>query len=386
MRPFYFVVSFWGAEFREHFLRLAAASILAPGNIPSLSNRDGSRFLICTTADDWAAIQRDPTFQLLASLIEPVFIELRRPAPDFLKPILREKRRRGGDSSSRPGEREGEFNIAPNDVLTGPAYAEMEQIGREIGHELTVHHHYALRIFFMSNGHKAGACRAFSDNANAVFLAPDFVTSDGTVIELERLVREGHKVVLTTSLRFAQDECLAAFSAAGLMEPGKPMVLSPRYLVSTMFKYMHPETACFEFDSPYFCDTATSSLWRVPGDDGVLLHNLNFYPLLVNYSGLTHHQAEYFDIGGTIDGKYIAMHFDPNREVTVVTDSDRLMLASFTRQSEYYFPVTTSWRKTWSWFGAAYKTGLIRRTLYSPMGDPVKRRFIRWRSACTAKP
>ena len=229
MRPFYFVVSFWGAEFREHFLRLAAASILAPGNIPSLSNRDGSRFLIVHNS---GRLGSHPTRSHLPTARFPHragFHRTRRPAPDFLKPILREKRRRGSDSSSRPGEREGEFNIAPNDVLTGPAYAEMEQIGREIGHELTVHHHYALRIFFMSNGHKAGACRAFSDNANAVFLAPDFVTSDGTVIELERLVREGHKVVLTTSLRFAQDECLAAFSAAGLMEPGKPMVLSPRY-------------------------------------------------------------------------------------------------------------------------------------------------------------
>jgi hypothetical protein len=375
MRPFYFIVSFWGAEFREHFLRLSAASILAPGNIPSLSNPEGSRFLICTTADDWAAIQRDPTFELLASRIQPVFIELRRPAPDFLRPILQEKRRRDGGSSSRPDAGDGEFSITPQDVLAGQAYAELERIGREIGHELTVHHHYALRIYFMSNGHKAGACRAFADNANAVFLGPDLVTSDGTVIELERLVREGHKVVLTATLRFAQDECLAAFKSDGLMEPGKPMVLSPRYMVATMFAHMHPETACFEFDSPYFCDTATSALWRVPGDDGVVLHNLNFYPLLVNYSGLTRHQEEYFDIGGTIDGKYIAMHFDPERDVTVVTDSDRLMLASFTRQSEYYYPVATGWRKTVPWFGTMYKTALIRRTLHGPMGDPVKRRF-----------
>lgn len=375
MRPFYFIVSFWGAEFREHFLRLSAASILSPGNIPSLSNRRESRFLICTTTEDWAAIQHDPTFRLLASHITPVFIELKRPAPDFLRPILQEKRRRDGGLSSRPGERDGEINIGPNDVLTAPAYAELERIGREIGHELTVHHHYALRIFFMSNGHKAGACRAFADNAHAVFLGPDLVTSDGTVVELERLVCDGHKVVLTATLRFAQDECLAALKAAGLMEPGKAMVLSPRYMVATMFAHMHPETAYFEFDSPYFCDTATSALWRVPGDDGVVLHNLNFYPLLVNYSGLTRHQAEYFDIGGTIDGKYIAMHFDPERDVTVVTDSDRLMLASFTRRSEYYYPITTSRWKTLPWFGTVYKTALIRKTLHGPMGDSVKRRF-----------
>lgn len=375
LQPFYFIVSFWGAEFREHFLRLSAASILAPGNIPSLSNRDGSRFLICTTTEDWVAIQRDATFQLLASHIEPVFIELRRPAPDFLKPILQEKRRRDGVAASRPDEQNGQILVTPNDVLADHAYVELEQVGREIGYTLTIHHHYALRIFFMSNGHKAGACRALADHANGVFLAPDLVTSDGTVVELERLVRAGHKVVLTGALRFAQDDCLATFRAAGLMEPGKPMVLSPRSMVATMFKHMHPETACFEFDSPNFCDTATSVLWRVPGDDGVLLHNLNFYPLLVNYSGVTRHQADYFDSGGTIDGRYVALHFDLERDVTVVTDSDVFMLASFTPKSEYYYPVTTGWRKTLPWLGTVYKTSLIRRTLYSPMGDPVKRQF-----------
>jgi len=375
VRPFYFIVSFWGAEFREHFLRLSVASLLAPGNLPSLTNRRDSRFFICTTRGDWDAIQDDPTFRLLASYIEPVFIELKRSAPDFLKPILLEKRRREGVAAQQAGGQNDGLCITPDDVLAPDAYSELQRIGQEIGCELTAAHHYALRIFFMSNGHKTGACRAFSDHANAVFLGPDLITSDGAIIELERLVREGHKVVLTATLRFSQDECLAAFTNEGLMEPGKPMVLAPRFLVATVFKHMHPETACFEFNSPYFCDTATSALWRVPGDDGVLLHNLNFYPLLVNYSGVTRHQAEYFDGGGTIDGKYIALHFDPERDITVVADSDRLMLASFTRRSEYYYPLTTGWRKTLPWFGTAYKTGLIRRTLYSPMGDPVKRQF-----------
>ncbi len=374
MRPFYFIVSFWGAEFREHFLRLSVASLLAPGNLPSLTNRRDSRFFICTTRGDWEAIQDDPTFRLLTSYIEPVFIELKRSAPDFLLPILLEKRRREGGGKQAGGQSD-RLDITPDEVLAPAAYSELQQIGREIGCELTTAHHYALRIFFMSNGHKTGACRAFSDHANAVFLGPDLVTSDGTIIELERLVREGYKVVLTATLRFSQDECLADFAGKGLMAPGKPMVLAPRVLVATVFKYMHPETACFEFDSPFFCDTATSSLWRIPGDEGVLLHNLNFYPLLVNYSGVTRHQAEYFDDGGTIDGKYIALHFDPEHDVTVVDDSDRLMLASFTRRSEYYYPFRAGWKKTLPWLGIAYKTGLIRRTLYSQMGDPVKRRF-----------
>ena len=201
------------------------------------------------------------------------------------------------------------------------------------------------------------------------------MTSDGTVQELERLMDEGHKVVLTATLRFAQDECLAAFKEAGHMVPDKPLILQPRQLVSTVFKHLHPETACFEFDSPYFCDTATSSLWKVSGDDGVLLHNLNLYPLLVNYEGVETHHADYFDIGGTIDGKYIALHFDPQKDITIVADSDSFMLASFTPRGEYYYPLTTGWRKRHPWVAERYKTHLIRKTLHGPMGDPVKRHF-----------
>ena len=110
----------------------------------------------------------------------------------------------------------------------------------------------------------------------------------------------------------------------------------------------------------------------MPCDDGILLHNLNFYPLLVNYEGVDTHQADYFDAGGTIDGKYIAMHFDPQKDITIVTDSDRLMLASFTPRGEYYYPLTKGWRKTHPWFKERYKTHLIRKTLHGPMGDPVK--------------
>ena len=54
---------------------------------------------------------------------------------------------------------------------------------------------------------------------------------------------------------------------------------------------------------------ATSSYWEVPDDDGVLLHFMNFYPIAVHYGNLLHHDEGYFEKGGTIDGRYISMHF-----------------------------------------------------------------------------
>jgi hypothetical protein len=201
------------------------------------------------------------------------------------------------------------------------------------------------------------------------------VLSDGAVAELDRLARRGSKVVLAAACRFAQEQCLAAFRSRGLLEPGKPLCLPPRLLVEIAFAHLHPETAGFEFDAPAFCTTATSALWRVPGDAGALLHSFFWAPLLVSYGDVRTHHTDCFDHGGTTDGKYIAMHFDPDRDLTPIVDSDTLMMASFTRSDEYYYPVTRGLLKRLPVLGTAYKTYLLRKMLYGPMGDPVKRRL-----------
>lgn len=374
-QPFYFICSFWGAEFREYFLRLSVASLLAPGNAPALSNRIASRLLVCTTKEDWMAIQEDPTFRQLALCITPEFIELRRSVPEFLRPHIAERAKRRGDPV--PGQEKpwNQITITPSDCISPSAYGELQAIGRDIGQPLVTSHHYGLRIFFMSNGHRQGAERAFQDGASAVFLGPDLVLADGAIKELEAALERGARVVLAATLRFDQDKCLAAFRAMGQMAAGRPLTLPPREMVETVFPNMHPETACFEFDSPYFCDVATSSLWRVPGDAGVVLHFLNFYPLLVNFANVKRHRAEYLDEGGTIDGRYISLHFDIGRDIEVIDDSDRLMLASFTRSSEYYYRVSAGFFKRLPGFARRYKIHLLRRTMWSPMGDPIKRHF-----------
>ena len=374
-RPFYFIVSFWGREYRELFLHLCASSLLSPGNIPSLSGSRSSRFLICTTKEDWALIQSDPLVQLLAASTVLEFIELRRPVPDFLQSVYREKLRRMGSDPHGIFALPADGALSPSDVASSEAFAELETISREIGSKLTHHHQYALRILFMSAGHKAAACRAHADHAYAVFLAPDMVLSDGAIAELDRLARQGSKVVLAAACRFAQDECLAAFQKRGLVTPGRPLILPPRLLVEIAFSHPHPETVCFEFNAPYFCDTATSAMWRVPGDNGCLMHSFFWAPVLVSYGDIGVHHADYFDRGGTTDGQYISMHFNTDRDLTVITDSDVLMLASFTRKEEYSYPVRSHVLKRQSELGAAYKVHRIRTSLYGPMGDPLKRRL-----------
>ena len=129
--PFYFICVFWGERYWREFCRLCLASMLAPGNIPSLDEeiRASSRFVIVTTTADWEALQDDPTFVLMKSHIEPLFIELPRPCD--------------GDSK---------MNI-------------------------------------MSRGHALASEAAFRARACGVYLTPDLVLSDGSVLALQRLSR-----------------------------------------------------------------------------------------------------------------------------------------------------------------------------------------------------
>jgi hypothetical protein len=144
LRPFYFIVVFWGERFRNYFLNFCLPTLLAPGNIPSLLNR-GNKFVICTTIEDWALIQNVPIFELLKAYIEPVLIEI--PWPD------------------------------PN--RTGCEH--------------------------MGVGHKPATQMAHRDEAYGVILTPDFMLSDGSVAALQRHAVEGKQVVLNVALRFGEE-------------------------------------------------------------------------------------------------------------------------------------------------------------------------------------
>lgn len=376
-RPFYCIVAFWGQTYRQHFLQLCLPSLLAPGNLPYLLGKRPCKFVISTTPRDWAALSTDPLFSLLKKFAEPVFLELRRLVPDFLKTVVREKNRRSVAPASEQNPLV-DLPCSPLDIATPDAFDELQALGREMGIELTDHHQYAARILFMSAGHKAAATQAHHDQAYGIFLAPDMVLSDGAVAHLHQFAQSGKKVVMVPACRFSLEDCLREFKKNGLMTTGETLILPPRKLVEIVFGGMHPETACFEFDSPFFSNPATSAFWKIPGDDGVVLHSFFWAPLLVNYCGMDRHHADYFDRGGTTDGKYIAMHFDFNQDVSPVTDSDEIFLASFTPRGEYSYPVRAGILKQIPGLGTLYKTFLIRRTLYGPMGDPMKRSLYQW--------
>ena len=172
MRSFYFGVVFWGAEFRGYFLEFCLASLLSPRNIPALDSRRDSRFLICTTREDWEAMQAHALFCRLAHTIQTVWLEL------------------------------------------PPARADEAKMQR------------------MSQGHKLIAETMHAGKAYGSFIYPDTVFADGVVAEAQELAQSGKKVVLANCPRFANEQFLEELAVRGIKRLGEPIVLSPDELIA----------------------------------------------------------------------------------------------------------------------------------------------------------
>ena len=273
-RAFYFIVVLWGERFRNYFLDFCLASVLSPGNIPALQTSRSSKFLIATQPEDWAAIRDTVMFRLLDRYVEPIYIEIPPCPPD------------------RSGYQH------------------------------------------MSIGHRLACEMAHRDEAYAVILTPDCMLSDGSVARLQELARGGTQLVLTAALRFGEEPFLAHLQEGGLLpndkrgDSGTPLVITGAQMVHAAVNGFHSETLAYEWDAPGIMAISPAAWWRVPGEDGILLHSLSWAPLLLDYGAVGDHDTSTFD-QWTLDGDYLYNNTQSMKHVHVVQDSDELFLASW---------------------------------------------------------
>jgi hypothetical protein len=320
-RAFYFVVVLWGERFRRYFLEFCLASVLSPGNIPALKTSRRSKFLIATRPDDWAAMRDTRMFQLLARYVEPVYIEI---------------------PSCPPGR---------------SAYQHM------------------------SVGHRLACEMAHRDKAYAVILTPDCMLSDGGVARLQDLAHGGAQLVLIAALRFGEEPFLAHLRDLGVLtgedrsKTGTPVVITGRQMVSAAVNGFHSETLAYEWDAPGLMAISPAAWWRVPGEDGIVLHSLSWAPLLLDYGAIGEHDTSTFD-QWTLDGDYLFNNIRTIRHIHVVQDSDELFLASWGPLAER---AVTKTRFPFDRFLAGH---FFKQSFYSGFFDPLKRRLfflpVRW--------
>lgn len=319
MGPLFFVVVFWGEEHRNYFLHLCAPALLAPGNIPCLAANEGHRFLICTTASDWRAMQDDPDYIALAKAISVEWIEM-----------------------SAPGFDENKYLV-------------------------------------MSAGHKLAANMAFAAGARGVYLTPDLLLADGAVRTIERLSNAGSKVILSVAMRFTYEDAVPKIESTRKFA-GEPLVLSPRTLAGIALHSMHLETRRYDWSSGCFSETPYSCFWWVTKGGAIVVHSVSWAPLMVDYSTLDSHSTETLETW-TMDGDYVYSNFGTDNAVHVIQDTDELMLISFTRQADLLGYLSqddarSNWYNRIPIISEAWKTSRLRKAIALGATDPLKRRLL----------
>jgi hypothetical protein len=323
VRPFYFIVVLWGERFRKYFLDFCLASALSSGNIPSLQAARRSKFLIATRPEDWAAMRYTPMFRLLERYVEPVYIEI-PPCP--------------------------------------------------VGHSGYQH---------MSAGHRIACEMAYREKAYAVILTPDCMLSEGSIARLQVLAAGGTQLVLTAALRFGEEPFLAHLRDLGVLpgesrgKDGTPVAITGRQMVYAAVNGFHSETLAYEWDTPGIMAISPAAWWRVPGEDGIVLHSLSWAPLLLDYGAVGDHDTSTFD-QWTLDGDYLFNNTQSIKQIHVVQDSDELFLASWGPLAERGISKT---RFPFDRFLAGH---FFKQSFYSGFFDPLKRKLfflpVRWHS------
>ena len=332
IRPIYLLVTFWGDQYRRWFCDYALASLLAPGNIPAL-RRGIDKFLIATSKADWEALKSEPTFKLLETFIEPVFVE--------------------------------------NTIIDTDAH----------------------KYHKMSQGHKLIASICFLEKAYGVFISCDSIFPADTISTLIRLASEGKRIVLCTAVRFDLDGITNDLRAAGKLIPDQPIVLTKRDCVAVGLKNLHSETLACDWAAKNFGDLSalqgrnnflTSCFWRV-GVEGVVIVTHNWAPMLVDFGMLSAHDTVALDSGLAIDGDYIFRNFGSDAPAEVITDSDVLFVLGMTPRNEMIPERPEYWWKRNPWVSAISKRCILNHTYFDRHIDPFRRKIyptlVRWHIA-----
>jgi len=273
--PFYYVIVVWGEEYVDSLLRVTLPCLLAPGNLPALSNLNESRLVFLTTSEDAERIQASPVFARVKELITPLFPDcpwLKNPIPYHLK---------------------------------------------------------------AARGHQEAAKLAIANHGICIYLAPDFALSDGALNYLLRTAEAGTEAVMIAVPRVVKETFFDDLIQRGLLKPKEPLALAPRELVTIALEHLHEDDQRYNWEHEYFSLNPVVCTWNVPGEKGLLIHAFHLHPIMVSMRGdkeLSWLERE------TIDGEFLAFNIDWDK-IVVECDSDHIAMFSFTKKHDRLQPL-----------------------------------------------
>ena len=253
--PFVFSTPVWGAGHVGLFLNVGLPSLLAPGNLPGLTGNPESRYLIYTQSEYEKDIRAAHSYQRLANILAVEIIPISKKI--------------------------------------------------EVPHRT------------MSDCHGDSLRRAEEVGAATLFIPPDCVWSDGSMVRLEALARSGKSVVHMSGIRLDRDGVVPEL-ADRYSEERAVLSLAPRDLVGIGLRHLHPIARSHFFNEHDGGLMPANLAWSV-GDEGVLLRCFHLHPLMVKPQGPL---AEF---KSTIDDDLALRACPDSSRDYVVTDSDELL-------------------------------------------------------------
>jgi hypothetical protein len=164
----------------------------------------------------------------------------------------------------------------------------------------------------MGRGHKIALEMAHWAQAYTVVLTPDCMLSDGTVARLQDLARDGIELVLAPALRFGEEPFLRHLGTMGILGPARAAA-SNRWS-SPGGNWCQPRSRPavrnteLRVGDAVFRSHRACSWWRVPGEEGIVLHSLSRAALLLDYGVLVEHDTSTPDSWTLPAQKFAADH------------------------------------------------------------------------------
>jgi len=301
--PFYYVMVVWGEKYVESLLKITLPCLMAPGNLPALSNLEESRFLIITTPEDALKIAAAPVYSSLRGAIDTQIL-----MPQWLDDNLQ----------------------------------------------------YHLKA---ARGHMMAAELAVKNGAFCVFLAPDFILSDGSLLHLERLARQGKEAVMIPGIRLNRESLLQELAQRRLFKPGSPLQLSSRALVEIALGHVHEEDQRYNWGHPCFSRAPVVCTWNVQNEKGLLIRAFHLHPILVSMRG--NRDLSSLD-SNTIDDNFLGYNIGDWDKIHVEPDSDNIAMFSLTGENERRLPLIPN-------TASVERVGAIA---YSVLVNPLHRYFF----------
>jgi tetratricopeptide (TPR) repeat protein len=186
---FRLLTAVWGSEFCDHFVRLAARSLLATGNFPDLSRRHPTAYSIWTTEQDATRIKDSRAFEALAACGE---VELQTLRPDEIDP-------------SNPSS------------------------------------HWIIW--------RKGIEAAKKNGEFVIYIMPDIVYASGTLLDWAKAFEQGYRAIVTSIPEVVLETTLWELEAKFPAERQLALGLEVRAVNDLCLKHLHPYHLCMLRDS-----------------------------------------------------------------------------------------------------------------------------------------